>query len=243
VAATVTRYQVRALARLFADQRPDGGKKKFIEDPEINDLIDLAFAEHWDRLVAARGHEYYASKSTAISTANGTALYNLPADFYELLSFGLRWTVDRLERVRALNSLDDAFQFNGLQWGEGTHKRYRVGNAQVELFPTPNAVVPTELRYVPTCPKLTTDEGAAGSFDGVNGWHRVIALSVAMQMRMVAGRELGNLVELYDRDVERIEALAADRAAAAAPQIRDMNPEGFAGGGMWIDPTLPPPTE
>lgn len=242
MASTVTRQAVRALARLYADQRPGGGSIKFIGNPEVNDLIDLAFAENWDRLVAARGHEYYAKKSTAITTVAGTATYNLPADFFELLSLGLTWNADRLERVRAIASLDDVFRFNGVVWGEGTPKAYRIGEGAIELFPTPNAAVTTALRYVPTAPKLTADEGASGSFDGVNGWHRVIALNVAIQMRMVAGRELGNLVELYEKDVERIEALAADRAATAAPTIRDVAPDGIGVGGMWVDPILPPPT-
>jgi hypothetical protein len=244
VASVVTRQAVRALARLYADQRPGGGSLKFIGNPDVNDLINLAFSENWDRLVAARGHEYYAKKSTAITTAAGTATYNLPADFFELITLGISWNTDRLERVRALNSLDETFLFNGITWGEGTRKAYRLVEGAVELFPTPNAAIGTILRYVPTAPLLTADEGANGSFDGVNGWHRVIALNVAIQMRSIAGRDVGNLVELYERDVERIEALAADRAATAAPMIRDVSPDGYGmGSGMWIDPSLPPPTE
>lgn len=243
MASTVTRQAVRALSRLYADQRPGGGSSKFIQNPEVNDLIDLAFAELWDLLVGARGHEYYAKRSTAINTVAGTASYTLPADFFELLTLGIAWSADELERVRALDSLDETFLFNGITWGKGTPKKYRIGDGDsVEIFPTPNAAIGTVLRYVPSAPKLTADEGANGSFNGVNGWHRLIALNVGMQMRTIAGRDVGSLVELYERDYQRIEALAADRAATAAPMIRDVNPDGFAAGGMWIDPALPHPT-
>jgi hypothetical protein len=244
MARLVTLKAIRRLCRLFADQRPGGGELRFIEDDDVNDLINLAIANHYDLLVAARGQEFYQKKSTAIATVAGAAEYNFPADFYQLISFVLNWGTNQLEPVPALDSFGSAHRFNYVNWGQGTQKAYRQSGelgtpARIELFPTPSSAVATIVRYVPTAPILTTDQGATGTFDGVNGWERAIALEVAIQMRGIQGKGAADLGKLYDAERQRIVELAADRAATAAPTIIDVNPESVLA--AWQE-RLPPPT-
>jgi hypothetical protein len=231
VARTVTRAVLRNNARLYADQRG----RKFVEEDEANRLINLALAELYDRLVAAQGHEYYEAElapptAGAITTTSGTATYALPAGVYRILGFDLNWGADRLEPVPALASIADRARFNGVGWGEFTPKAFRLRGAQpsgtpatIELFPTPTSAVATVLRYVPAFADLTSE---SATFDGVNGWDRAVALRVALEMRAIAGLESTTIQGLYDRELQRIDELAADRAAAHAPTIRDVNPEG-----------------
>jgi hypothetical protein len=241
VADAVTLATVRANARLYADERP-GGSDTFISEPECNRLINLALKEFYDLLVAARGHEYYETESTSIVTVAGTATYSLPADFYQLLSVDLRWATDRVEPVPALSSPADRHRFasSGLRWSENTPKAFRLRAGLIEFFPTPaGAPVTVVLRYVPTCPALTADTGAAGSFDGVNGWDRLIALRVACEIRTINGLPATWLNSMYEQERDRIQALAAERAASHPATIRDVNPEGSTTGAWWRE--LPPP--
>jgi len=240
VASSVTRGEVRALARLYADERP-GGSEAFISDADCNTLINGALKEFYDLLVAARGHEFYETEDTSVTTANGTATYSLPADFYQLLSVDLRWAADRLEPVGALASVADRYRYvsSGVSWGESAPKAFRQRGALIELFPTPTSAVTVVLRYVPVCPELTADSGANGSFDGVNGWERLIALRVACEMRTIAGQPASWLNGMYERERERVEELASQRAASHPATIRDVNPEGSSLDAWWRD--LPPP--
>ena len=231
MARSVTLAILRKNARLYADQRG----RKFVEDDEANRLINLALAELYDRLLAAQGHEYYEIALTpptaeAITTADGTATYNLPDGFYRMLALDLAWATDRLEPVPALASIADRARFNGMGWGEFTPKAFRIRGAQLtgepavlELFPTPTSAVATVLRYVPAFTDLAND---SATFDGVNGWDRVVALRVAIEMRAIAGLESTSIQRLYEAELQRIDELATDRAATHAPTIRDVSPEG-----------------
>lgn len=245
MASAVTRATVRANARLYADERP-GGSDTFVTDPECNRLINLALREMYDLLVAARGHEYYeAEDTTSIVLATGTATYALPTDVYQLLAVDVRWATDRLEPLPKLASVADRYKFNGLTWGEGAPKAFHLkrdrttGASQIEFFPTPKAGATLVLRYLPPCPELTADTGTDGSFDGVNGWDRMVALRVACELRTISGQPASWLNSMYERERDRIEQLAADRAASHPATIRDVQPEGNVTDAWWRD--LPPP--
>lgn len=235
MARSVTRATIRNNARLYADQRPGGGST-FIIDEEYNRLIGLALAELYDRLVAARGQEYYEKEDTSITTANGTANYNLPADYYQMLSVDLLWGT-RLEPVPALEHVADRSRFNDAPWDEGCGKAFRVRSPttptdpssahRIQFFPTPTSAVSVVLRYVPTCPVLTQDAGIGGSFDGVNGWDRAVSLRVAIEARIIEKVSANDLRSLYEAELERIDQMAADRVASTASRIRDVNPEGL----------------
>lgn len=241
MASIVTRGTVRANARLYADER-QGGSSGFVSDIEANRLINLALCEFYDLLVAARGHEFYETEDTSIITSAGVATYTLPADFYQLLSADLQWATDRMEPVPALASPADRHRFvsNGLRWAENAPKTFRLRGTLIEFFPTPNSTTQVVLRYVPTCPELTSDNNTDGSFDGVNGWDRLISLRVACELRTIAGQPATWLTNMYEQERERIEALAADRAASHPARIRDVNPEGSVNDAWWRE--LPPPS-
>jgi hypothetical protein len=240
VARTVTRAIIRKNARLYADQRPGGGST-FITDDEYNDLINLELPKLYDRLVSAAGPEFYEEEDTSITTAAGTATYNLPASFYQLNACDLRWSTSplRLEPVRELEHSADRYRYAGLQWGEGSPKVQRCRKSLIEFFPTPSSAVQVVLRYVPVCPLLTQDSGASGTFDGVNGWDNAVSLGVAIAARGIEKVGANDLIRLYEAELERIDQIAADRASSSAPKVRDVNPEGSSMHPWWAD--LPPP--
>lgn len=216
MAQTVTIATVRENARLYADQRPGSGTA-FITDAEVDRLIhQAARGELYDLLVAARGHEYFEAIS-ALATVAGSATVDLPADFYEMLSLYVVWGSTEVEPLDGLESVDDRdrYIYPGATWARETPKAFRMRGTVIELFPTPTAVSALELRYVPIY-----QEGS--SFDAVNGWDRLVSLRAAMDMLAVNKLPMGQLEALYERDLARIEMMAADRAANVPARVRDV---------------------
>lgn len=207
--------EIRDLARLYADQRGDGDST-YVSNDEADILVQNRAREFYDLLVQARGHEYFETKVPLTTTANVETV-NLPSDFYELLSLYVVWATNDLERLEALESIDDRAQFiyPGATWQRGTPKKFRIRGSVIEFFPTPQSAFSLEMRYVPTyTPGLTVD--------GVNGWTLLIALNVAIDLRVIQGLPFGDLQKKADEQRERVESLAADRAAAHPARVRDV---------------------
>lgn len=235
MARLVTLAKLRGLARLYADQRP-GGADAFVPDTDggtpsvasVNDLVNLAIAEFYDLLTAARGHEYARSTFT-LSMNVGLASSSLPDDFYEALSVVLEWgpsdheIVESLERVRSR----EAFT-NFVTWTSWGPKAYRIYNTLLEFVPLPTSVPPSaKLYYIPTAPILLLD---VSTIDCVNGWEKLVALRVAMELRTIEEMPYADLERLFDREKERIMEMASERQAAMPKQVQDVQPEG---GNFW----------
>lgn len=218
---SVTRGQIRTDARLLSDERP-GGAGAFVSDTEVDRLIDVHTAKLYDKLLKARGQEYYATEST-ISIVAGTSRYNLPADFYELLSLTLEWSTGNHEDLEPFEFLERSGYRNLLTWSRGSAKGYRVRGSQVEFLPVPQSAVTCRLQYVPAFTDFASD---AATFDGVNGWERWIALSVAMDLRTIRKLPFGDLAQLLSVEDDRIDELAAQRDAMHPARVRNAYPEG-----------------
>lgn len=219
MAASVTRGQIKTDARLFADERP-GGASTFVDDTEDNRLIHLRAAELYDKLLKARGHEYYAT-TTPLAIVSDTSLYNQPADFFELLSLTLEWSATDHELVEPFELLERHILQGGV-WARGSTKGYRVRGTQIEILPVPKSAVTGRLLYVPAFGGFASD---AATFDGVNGWERWISIAVAIDKLSIAGLPTGHLEKLLAPMEVRIEELAAQRDAGHPARIRNVYPE------------------
>ncbi len=219
--------QLRTDARLYADQNRStaaGGAAAFINDTELNRLINLKLSELYDKLVAARGHEYFGAVSMlAVNAATG-AEYPLPADFFELSSLTLEWSSTDHEEVEAMNGQNGRAEYTAIQWAQHAPKCFRVRGSIVELVPTPTSTVTARLRYVPAFRDLTED---SQTFDGVNGWEKLVALGVAMEMRVIRKDPVSDLAGLYNEQDERITAMATERVVEHPKMVRDV--ESYSG--------------
>ena len=231
MARTVTLLQVRTDARLYADQRPADETKAFITKTEANRLVNLALAEFYDLLVSARGQEYYISETTWTLTTGDqvpsdprVSRYNLPSDFYELYTLAIEWSTQDNEPVYPYDAVRARTEYqNLLNWQPWSPKAYRLRGSQLELVPKATTATTMRMQYLPTCPVLV-NEGDA--FDGVNGWEKLIALRVAMEMAAIEETSNAALERLFEREKSRIEDLAAERDAQAPSVVQDINPEG-----------------
>jgi len=233
MARTVMLSKLRGLARLYSDQRPKGNST-FIPDSSgdatLNDLINLALLELYDVLVAARGAEYYAAEYTRASLSDDTGgnpnagQYTLPADFYELLGPPiLEWSSRDHEPVPDYASYGERVLFeNSGTWARWSPKAYRLRAGYLTIVPKPTSAVTIRYQYVPTPAVLSAD---GDTFDGVNGWEKLIALRTAIEMRAIAKLPAAELNALYAKEMERVERLASERDANAPARVQDVYPE------------------
>lgn len=235
MAAAVLASQIITDARLYADQRGAGvASNGFLTDTEVLRLVNQQIKELYDLLLSARGHDYYITSGTlAISVGGGvsssSSVYALPADFYQLKSVTLEWGADDHELVRPVNSVAGRVDFASPYgiWQREADKGYRLRGPNIEFLPTPTSSVTCRVQYVPAFTDLTLP---SGSFDGVNGWEKLVAVGVAMEMLDIEEEGSGErLQRLYNRQLARIRALAADRDADNPTQIEDVCPEGGSG--------------
>jgi hypothetical protein len=232
----VNRAYLRNLARLYADGRP-GDANAFVVDSDsgtdavsMDTIVNSCIAEWYDALVAARGHEYFLTE-TALNIVGGTAVYTLPANFYQLLSARLVWGATDIEELWPVGVRDRTDLSMIVTFGRWTPKAYRLRGTQAdgmrtfELFPTPpsgSSAVTCTVRYIPICTLLTDD---TTTFDDANNSSELIALKAAIKYRTIAEKPLGNLQSLYQECAARISALADQRNANTAEQVGQAYPE------------------
>lgn len=223
MARVVTLAQLRADARLYADQRHQAASSPFVNDTELTRLINLQLTELHELFIAARGDDYDGTISEAtISIGGGVARYALPFAFFQLLSAELRWSSSDHEELRRLSTHPQADKIRTYPWERYAPKGYRLRGHQIEIYPAPRSTVDLVLQYAPAFEDLVTD---GDSYDGVNGWEKLVALGAAIELRTIEGRKLEALPGLYAAQRDRIQAMVDDRAAADPFQIRDVEPQ------------------
>jgi len=220
VASSVTLLQLRTDARLYADQRP-GGSSTFVNDTELTRLINLKARELYDLLVAARGAAYYASEAT-IAIVGGTSRYDLPADFYELDSVTLEWSDQDHELMFPVGStrLRVAYESTWHKWSRYDAKAYRLRSSQIEFLPAPTSDVTCRIQYVPVYVDMVAD---GDTFDGINGWEKMLTLGVALEMLAIDKRTNGTLAQQYAAELARIDEMKTERDAEAPKEIVDVH--------------------
>lgn len=211
----------RTLTNLMADVRlrADRVSDEYVSDAEVTEYINQSIAELYDLLVEARGASYYES-STDITTSNGTTLYSLPADFYQLIA--VEAVVNGTDRItlRQFDRQDRAYLVSATPGWSGQPLYYRIRAGQIELLPTPSANIKVTVYYVPFSARLVS---GSDTFDGINGWEEYVVADAA---RKCATREESwELVASLKQDVEalkeRIRNMAPARDAFQPPKVID----------------------
>lgn len=230
MAKSTTLLQLRTDARLYADQRPGGASDSFITDAEANRLINLAIGEFYDRIVKQRGSSYFVNEYTRstisddIGASTTVSRYALPSDFYQLLSLTLEWGTQDHEIIGEIPSMGDrSWEYNLGAWGRGVMKGYRIrSGTSLEIIPKATSAVTMRMQYIPVYTTLAAD---GDTFDGINGWERVIALRVANEMREIESNPSPGLREMYQAELDRVDNMMLDRSVESTPQVLDVSPE------------------
>lgn len=238
--ATRTLLQLRTGARKYADFLASGSAASVFSDATINEFVNDAISEFYEKLVAARGHEYFLA-TTAISVTGGTSSYTLPATFFELSTLTLEWDANSHELVAPIDSLLHRHIYNNCQnWSRGSRKGYRISGTQdgtqsIEFLPTPGASVTARVRYIPTFAPLVADTDVIFI---VNGFDKLVELTAAIEMRSVKGLPIAALQALQAVQLERVEEMAAERLADQPARVVDVYPERNNDAWPWPTPRV-----
>lgn len=228
MAASRTLAQMRATVRQLADLE---NQTDWADDDELDERLNEWLQALYDKLISARGHEYYA-KSTAVTLVGGTASYSLPSDFYELSAViatdGSRYQDVHPWQSQELAGLLDFEQTVGSVTIYDYH--YRIQAAQLEIRPKPTATGHTlELRYIPSMTRLDAD---LDTFDGVNGWERYACLGAAVDFMNKEESDSSSLQMELRRIEARIDKLAGSRDAGHPERIQDTRGD-WSVGSSW----------
>lgn len=215
MARTATQQSIRNLALLYADMRPGGDTDQFVVNTTtstyagVNQLVNLACAEFYDLVVAAAGPERFLT-STTISIVSGTNTYALPATHLKTYGIVLEWGTQRNEAVAQYDDVTGYVAIeNGCVWQENGRKAYRIQGSNIRIAPTPTSAVTARHWYVPAWVDFTHDTSDTKDF--IDGWEKLPALRVAMELREIEQQPTGSLAVMLEREVKRVENLASER--------------------------------
>lgn len=213
MALTRTLVQLRDEARQLANME----NSEFASDAEVNRYVNSAIRDLYDKLVQARGEQYYRVTENLTTTADQStvALSGLSSDFYKLLGIDLQLSGRWLE-MRAM----DFHHRNNFQLSTtGRPIAYLIKGADLEFFPTPGAVYTIRVHYLPLPTTLSLD---ADTFDGINGWEDWVVKTVGMWLLLKEESDISGLMAERARIEERIEAMAQSRDHGEPRRPRDV---------------------
>lgn len=201
MALTATLAQMVAEARAMTDMEGASELERF-PAATIERWVNQGLAA-WCTLVIKYCPEQLEKPTTgSITTANGTSIYDLPTDFFRLISVEVPGPDSRYRPI-------DTFP---------------VGERS--LYEPPDGIVVCRVRYIPVFTFLTnTTPGTTDVFDVGNLWADEYAASYAARKIVHKESDYEAVKSLSEslREIEaRIEAFAADRVIGQPPKVTDI---------------------
>ena len=222
-----TLLQMRTSAR----QRAAMENSQFVTDPEVDEYLNYGLEQLYDKLIAARGQNYYRSIQTVTTVAN-QSLYALASDFYQLISGD--WQVSTgggnplMISLRPYNEAER----NRYRWYPGWYYNrpvyYQLQGNNISFIPMPAGVNTVFLNYVPAFIRLVNN---GDTFDGVSGWEEWAIWSAVVDMLSKEESDVSvPMAKMAAREM-RITGLAPDRDAGDAPRVQEIDDNGDGWGG------------
>lgn len=196
--ASVTLSDLRTRARELADMQTSNQAAAFVTDAELDRHLNRHLKSLYQKLIIARGDDYYAAVATIAAVA-GQATYAVPATFMQLLqvtvSDGTRYVLVPRYNLKEWPNLRYLQQLNSSDLGL---YRYRLQGANLDIRPAPTTTGHTfTVHYLPAFQQLVN---AGDTFDGVNGWEDWACYGAAVDMLN------------KEESLEQAQALQAQRA-------------------------------
>jgi len=198
----------------------------FITDSEITEYLNQELAELWSRLIQGQGQPFYRS-SSSITVTSGTALYNLPSDFFEVQE--VIATIGGVSGpLRPFMASEHGYLVNGgaVTLLPGFAVRYRIQANQIEFVPSSQSFTAI-LYYSPTQPRLSA---GGDTFDGFAGFEMAAIYGTVATMLAKEESDPSFYVGQKERIYRHIDSLASQRDASAPERVQDVSQD-F--GGWW----------
>lgn len=214
----------RLRARQHANQETNDESSSFVSKDELNSFLNEDFASLYDKLVKAYPQEYNITKAdlASVQPVIDQLEYNLPDDFYRLVSYTLQdgedffqpeiWQFHELGELLRAEYLNQGYTIRNL--------KYRLQNNTLVLRPPPKkSTWFAHMFYIPTFTPLVADDD---EFDGVNGWEEWAIIKSAIKMKAKAKFDIGALTGLWQSVDERLNGLIKTRDQSQPQQMNDV---------------------
>ena len=212
----------------------EGQGDNFVTDPEILEWLNQELAELRGHLRMNEGQPHKRLSKDIACTA-GTSLYDLPLDFWELLSVEAV-IGGRTRMMEPFMENERADLSNGAFFATIISPMYRIANNQIEILPASQDFTIT-VRYAPNEGRLRLGQVPPDTVDGYNGYEIAAVYGATasclekekLDPSFYEGRKM--------RILAQIDALAAQRDAGRPERVTDVTgglggdfgPFGFGG--------------
>jgi hypothetical protein len=216
---TITLLQLRTQSR----QRADMESSEFIADSELNSYINASIAELHDILAQAYGSDYFVT-TDEFTTAQNTASYDLPDDFYKLHGVDAALNGSDFVNIKRFN-FNERNRFNDLTvWNlMGVPSiRYRIVGNQIQFSPPPDRNITVKLWYTPVAAKLAAD---GDTLDDFNQYSEYVVVDAAIKMLQKEESDVQVLMAQKMALIDRITKAANNRDAGEPESVSDIYSE------------------
>ena len=197
-------------------QRTNQEASTFVTDAELIEYLNQEIAELYGRIVQAQGPVHYRS-SSSVSVVSGTALYNLPADFWQLQ--GVEATIGGVTgRLRPFMPTEHPWLANGGTYAWVTPVRYRLQANQIEFLPATQSFTAT-LYYTAAPPRLVS---GTDTFDGFAGYEVAAIYGACATVLQKEESDPSFYIGQRDRIYQHIQSVAAQRDANEPERVQDV---------------------
>lgn len=208
--------------RLRTRQKADRENSNFVEDEELNFMINQSAAELHDLLVGSNSADYSIS-DYSFSTVTDTDAYDLPANFYKLKGVDAKISGDRWFSLRAFN-FNERNRNDDISWGliNGPTVRYRLLGNQIKFTPAPEAAYDIRLWYTPTAPVLSVDTDTLAD---LNAYSEYVITDAAIKYLQKEESDVSVLMAQKAELKRRIEIMSNNRDEGQPESVSDIYAE------------------
>lgn len=214
-----TLADLRTEARQRANMEDDGN---FVSDSEWKSYIQQGVASLYDILIDADDSKYLA-KNAPVLTKVGQFAFELPQDFYRLISVDYfasgsycRATEAKVEEYATLAARQPPIS------APEYYIRGQFGTGAKHLFIFPDSVDGANLAivYIPTPPILDAD---TDDFDAISDWHEYIIVYAAILALTKEESDTSPLEVQLNRLTKRLRNAMKDINVGEPKTVRDLN--------------------
>lgn len=215
---TVALSELQLRVREMADMGTSAQASAFITDAELARSINRHLRSLYNKLIIARGDDYYVVQ-VAFTVAAGVQFVPVPPDFFQLttLTASIGGVV---ADVPKFGPKDIAALLTSGASVAAWRCFYRLCAAGLELLPVPSVALEMVLYYVPRCPELVLP---GDTFDGFNGWEDWACYGAAIDAlnKEESFEQSGALAAARGVLDQQIQALAGNRDAGRPESVQD----------------------
>lgn len=217
MAKNVTLSSMRTRVR----RRADMVNSTFVSDAELTQYINDAKDDLYDLLVQKYGQDYYTTVSPETSFTTNVLSYALPDDFYKEVGVDLKVSGNNYVTCKPF-MFAERNRFNtllsrGVLGYQSTF--YKIIGNQIQFTQSPGSGSAFRIWYVPASPDLVND---SDTFDGVNGWEKLIEVKAAIYCLQKEESDTSVLEREESKLVMRIEQAAESRQAGIGQRVTDV---------------------